>query len=152
MKGYRTIAFSIAVILLGLIGKHLQPDLINEYLDVVFAGIGLGFLVLRLVTNTPFGAMIAADLGTSPAAIQNLVATLDPDLTNSIGSAVDDLNAATARLSGHPLFEPATVSALNALASSLPTKATPPTADPPPAAAPAALPAADTSPAVTQVQ
>ena len=119
MKGYRTIAFAVATILLGLIGKHAAPELINEYLDVIFAGVGLGFMGLRLVTTTPLGLRVAADLGTTPAALQGLLATIDPDVPASLNSAVTDLNTAIGTLTGHLPAQQSAIDALTGLAASL---------------------------------
>lgn len=154
MKGYRTIAFSIATILLGLLGRHVAPDLINAYLDVIFAAVGLGFIVLRMVTDTPFGQKIAKDLGTSPAAIQNLVATLDPDSQATLNSAVGDLNAAVERLSGHPLLAPDTAQALINLAGTIRDGGAAPSPagaqNPGPTPAPSPAPVVTAAPAAAQ--
>jgi hypothetical protein len=124
MKGYRTIAFSIATILIGLIGQHIAPVLINEYLDVIFAGIGLGFLVLRLVTDTPFGAKIATDLGTTPTAITDWMAAIDPDLPANLNSAASDLNTAVGTLTGHLPVQQAALDALTGLVKTLASSGT----------------------------
>lgn len=119
MKGYRTIALSIATILLGLVGRHVAPDLINAYLDVIFAVIGLGFLSLRLITNTPFGAKIATDLGVSPQTIQELISRLDPDLPDTLNSAATDLNNAVGTLMGHLPVQQAAIDTLAAAAQTI---------------------------------
>lgn len=122
MKGYRTLAFGFATILLGQLGLHVAPELIFQYLDLIFAGLGLGIVILRLITKTPFGQRMEADLGITPAAsaeIGNLVAQIDPDSTASLKSAATDFSTAVASLTGHPLFQPSTIDALTNLVNSV---------------------------------
>jgi len=71
MKGYRTLAFNIVVILSGLLallnnadlpnvvigalklfGIDAQPDAVNS---VIFVLVGIVGIILRLVTDTPAG-------------------------------------------------------------------------------------------------
>lgn len=121
MKGYRTFALAAATLLLGLIGKHVAPDLLNEYLDVTFAGISVGIVALRMVTNTPFGSAVAADLGTTPSAIQAALQAIDPDAPANLSAAVSDLNVAIDKLSGHPLLQSGTTDALTELTENIPS-------------------------------
>jgi len=156
MKGYRTIAFSIAVILLGLAGKHVKPDLVNEYLDVIFAAIGLGFLVLRLITDTPFGAKVAADLGTTPADLKQLLSRLDPDMPQNLSQAVTELRQSISLLAAHAPAQSVALDKLEGLVSALGEVAFAPAetdevkvaADPDPSPTPVPVP----SPAPTPVQ
>jgi hypothetical protein len=119
MKGYRTVIFYAVVMLGGMVGWHVAPDVINNYLDLIFAGIGIGILTLRFITNTPFGAKVAADLGTTPAAIQSALATIDPNLPDNLNSATSDLNEAIGKLTGHVPIALATIDSLSAVAQTL---------------------------------
>jgi len=119
LKGYRTLFFGFATILLGLLGKHAAPEVINAYLDVIFAVVGIGIIGLRLITTSPFGRTALHDVGLSDAKVldlSNLTASLDPGSTATLNS----LNAAVTQLTGHPLLQPATADVLSQLAEAVP--------------------------------
>lgn len=123
LKGYRTLFFGFITILLGLLGKHVAPELIDNYLDVIFAVVGIGIIGLRLITTTPFGQVILHDVGFSDADVvdfSKLAGTLYPSGPPPLELAVSDLNAAVGKLTGHPLLQPATVDVLSQLAESVP--------------------------------
>lgn len=120
MTGYRTIIFAILTILSAAIGKHADPELIGNYSDLIVTAVALGFLVLRLLTRTPFGSKsasaLAADIGLSPSAIGDLA---KGPTTTDLQQAIDALSAATEKVTGHPLMDPEVKGALLALASPL---------------------------------
>lgn len=108
LTGYRTLAFGFAVTLLGLLGKHVSPELINQYLDVIFAAIGTGIVVLRLMTSSPVFAAIERQVGMSDAQVadlqnyfEHLVVSNNIDMTNQVQA----LNESVTKLSAHPLFQ-----------------------------------------------
>jgi hypothetical protein len=94
LKGYRTVALSAAVIVFGPLAGHINPELITRDIDVIFAVVGLAFLLLRLATDTPFGARVAADLGTTPAAVRSTLAAVAPDAPGDITTAILALKSA----------------------------------------------------------
>jgi len=115
LKGFRTFFLAAAVLVLGLVGKHLQPEVINQYLDLIFAVISLAIVLLRMVTTTPFGNAIIADLGSSPALLAKVEDVLDPAKTG-LSDAVANLNSAATAINGHPLLAADTSDALKTLA------------------------------------
>lgn len=125
MKGYRTLGFASLTLLIGLVGRHVAPELLDQYLDVIFAAIAVGIVGLRLVTTTAFGQRVEHDLGLSDTAVTALRSLAEdlPDSSMDIRAAVSDLNAAVARLTGHPLFDPATLAALCQVAATIPVVA-----------------------------
>jgi len=135
MKGYRTVIFSAVVMLGGMVGWHVAPDVINNYLDIIFAAIGVGVLVLRIVTTTPFGAAVAADLGTKPSDLEYLLSKLDPDMSDNLNSAISDLNTAVGKLTGHVPVAQATIDALAAVAQTITSTVASSTAPPQPVTA-----------------
>lgn len=147
LKGYRTILVAGLAALAALLGKHVAPDQISAWADVIIAGLCILFAGLRLVTNSPA-------FSRSPKAleIQGVVESVAPGL--SFGGALTDLNDALTALRGHPLLQPSALSAITALANVLATtnpapvtgaqSAAPqpvePTSDPVPEPSPAPLP------------
>lgn len=123
LKGYKTFLCAALAVLAGVLGKHVAPETLAIYADVIIAGLGVTFAALRVATTTPVFQTVAQDIGLSPALldqIKNTVVSLDPDDKQALGSFVADLNGAVDRLTGHPLFQPATVDAMTTLASLLP--------------------------------
>ena len=55
MRGYRTLIFAAIMAVAGVFGHHLVPDLVNSYLDAIFAVAAVGVAVMRWVTTTPLG-------------------------------------------------------------------------------------------------
>ena len=110
MKGNRTIIFNLVMAVVGLAGFKLSPDTVNTWLDVFIPAWAIGGLLLRQLTNTPIFQKEAAALGV-PAefldTVRQAVATSVPT------DAVQNLNDALARIAGHPLADPATVSMLS---------------------------------------
>ncbi len=150
MKGYKTFIAAGLTVLLGVLGKHMAPAILSDYCDVIIAGLGLGFAVLRILTTSPVfqaaEAALARDVGLSPDAVAQIsgmmthaVATLDPGDKASLTEATTSLSGAVAQLTGHPLFQPATVDALTQLAHCVPTLLSPLTAAA--SSLPAAIPA-----------
>ena len=55
MRGYRTLIFAAIMAVAGVFGHHLAPDLVNSYLDAIFAVAAVGVAVMRYLTTTPLG-------------------------------------------------------------------------------------------------
>lgn len=124
MKGYRTLVLSAFVVLAGpVLGHTVDPQIISSYIDLIFAAIGLATLGLRLVTDTPFGARIVADLGVSPGGVEATLARIAPDAPTDLGEALSALRAA-----------------VSVLADRSAAVAVPPAPDPAPVPAPVAAP------------
>lgn len=130
LKGYKTFIIAILTVLLGVLGKHVAPEIISDYADVIIAGLGIVFAVLRVATSSPVflkvEAAMARDLGLSDTAlaqiqaqISNSTLRLDPDDKATFTLLAANLNASVSKLSGHPLFEPGFASAVNQLAENV---------------------------------
>ena len=123
--GYRTIAFAIVVLLTGLIGRHIAPEVIDHWLDVIFAAVAVGISLLRLATTTPVFATVAADIGIDPADIAEIKAAIAalPDM-GGIGPAVSALSDKVDTLAGRPVLDPDVVAAITTLAAAAPSPLT----------------------------
>ena len=53
MKGYRTIAFNVLMLIAAVTGAAWTPELINEWIEAIAVIWAAGNAVLRAVTNTP---------------------------------------------------------------------------------------------------
>jgi hypothetical protein len=114
MKGYRTIAFNLAMFVLGLAGLHVAPETAARGLDAFLSALVVGNIFLRAVTDTPMFNGIAKEVGLSPQqadAISRAVTAALPH-SNDTGAAVSDLAAKVDALAQHPIFDPALVARL----------------------------------------
>lgn len=142
MKGYRTLAFGVATILLGLIGVHVAPDTLTSYMDLIFGGLGVGVIVLRLVTDGPVFNKVAADAGLSAddiAKIRTEVQVAVPDV-GILGSALGDLAGKIDALAGRNVIDPDLVAKITALVTAKADPAPVPAAADPAVPAPVAQP------------
>jgi hypothetical protein len=171
MKGYRTIAFSAIMTLVGMLGFKLSPETANHWMDVFVAFWGIGAILIRQITTTPVGGVSAASplssadlaklqqdvqtlLGHSGATLQ--AAALTADMSQKFDMVLGALQtvaataaaAANSALPGPASADQAAVPVLDegadpALVPAAPTPAQPPLFDPIAPAAPAAAAAID---------
>ena len=53
MKGYRTIVFNAVMLVAGVTGAQVAPEMANDFAEAFVAVLALGNGLLRLITNTP---------------------------------------------------------------------------------------------------
>jgi len=121
MRGYRTLIFAAIMAVAGVFGHHLAPDLVNSYLDTIFAAAAFGVAVMRWLTTTPMGLSshpALADLANLLAAATAKGAAPVPDVNASGGPTPDAPASGGATITGPPpdLVAMAT-SVVNALAT-----------------------------------
>ncbi len=95
LKGYRTLIFAAVMAVAGVLGHHLAPDLVNSWLDSIFAFAGVAIALLRVITTTPFGNAIPPEV----AQVANLIAVAT-DKGSAALPAADPPAAADAPASG----------------------------------------------------
>ncbi len=109
MKGYRTIAFNLAMFAVGTLGLHVAPDTIDRWLDAFLSALVVGNIFLRAVTDTPMFNRIVTDFGLTPAqaaGIEHAVVAALPQ-GDDAAAALRDLAQKIDALAGHKLFDPA---------------------------------------------
>ena len=127
LTGYRTVIFALVMGMGGLLGHHLAPETVNAWLDVIFATVAIGGILLRFVTNTPAFQAEVAQLGI-PVELKRALDVISANVSfdrPELLAVVGQLNSAIAKLDGHPLSDPATMAALTEALIKL---ASPPTA------------------------
>jgi hypothetical protein len=99
MKGYRTIIFSAIMTLVGMLGWKISPQTANQWADMFVAAWGIGAILLRQITTTPIGGVVALS---APALSADDIAGLRTDLQTLLGHAGISLQAAqlVANMSG----------------------------------------------------
>lgn len=138
MKGYRTIIFSSAMTLIGLLGFKISPDTASHWTDVFFSIWGIGAILIRQITTTPVGGIALVQ---SPGLSADDAAKLRQDIMTLLQHSGVSLQAAalTANLSQKI---DAISGAVQAIAAAVPPAGNPPpsgtVADP---AVPAVVPA-----------
>jgi len=106
MRGYRTLIFAAIMAVAGVFGHHLAPDIVNSYLDAIFAVAAVGVAIMRLLTSTPVGLAAhpaladLANLLTAATAKEAAPATADPDV--AAGPTADAPASGGATVTGPP--------------------------------------------------
>lgn len=109
MKGYRTVAFNLAMFVLGLAGLHVAPEMVGRWLDAFLSALVVGNIFLRAITDTPMFDRIAKEVGLSPQQAEAIAQAVTAALPRSsdTGAAIGDLAAKLDALAQHPIFDPA---------------------------------------------
>jgi succinylglutamate desuccinylase len=53
MKGYRTIVFNALMLVAGIAGNEVAPDLMIQFVDAFLAAWAVGNVILRRITDSP---------------------------------------------------------------------------------------------------
>lgn len=95
MTGYRTLIFAGIIGVAGIFGHHLAPDVVNGWLDAIFALTAASIAFMRWITTTPLGHAIPPEV----AQVANLIAAAT-DKGSADLPAVDQPAAVAAPASG----------------------------------------------------
>ncbi len=141
LAGYKTFILGFLVIILGQLGMHVAPNVIQAYGDVIFSVIGVLIVVLRVFTTTPIFARLETEAGFSAADAAQLkseILAALPD-TGTLSQAMTDLMAKIDALPAPTLSTP-TLSTPTLPTPALSTAAAPVAPAPAPTADPALKP------------
>jgi len=129
MQGYRTLLLAALTVVSGVLFPHIAPSALANYADVIIAGIGLLFGGLRFVTSTPLGKQVVQQIVQAVPASDEVFREAESITLPDFGQIADNLNAAVAKLDGHPLVDPASLQAITALVATATPIAAPAPAD-----------------------
>jgi hypothetical protein len=96
VKGYKTAITFVIVMIAGVFGRHLPPEIVQAYASDAVEVIGIVFMGLRLFTDSPFGQKEIGKIeavGVPKEWVDQIIAQLPPqaDLT-SLLEAVKNLH------------------------------------------------------------
>lgn len=95
LQGYRTVITFGIVTITGIFGHHLPPEVIQEYAGDVIQLVGILGILLRMVSNSPFGQKQIANLeqqGVSKEDVDKVLSSLPAQADfNSLVDRIEEL-------------------------------------------------------------